>query len=42
MPAGCTDAIVEWESKGLSNEKIKSHITANHSFSAKLSWMNNN
>ena len=34
MPAGCTDAIVEWESKGLSNE--------NHSFSAKLIWMNNN
>ena len=33
---GLKDAIVEWESKGLSNEKIKTLITANHSLSPKL------
>ena len=41
MPAGLTDTIVDWESKRLSNVKIKSHITANHSLSPKLIWMNN-
>ena len=41
MAAGFTDTIVEWKSKGLSNGKIKSHITVNHSISPKLILMNN-
>ena len=28
MPAGLTDTIIGWKSQGLSNEKIKSPITA--------------
>ena len=40
-PAGLKDTIVEWKSKGLSNEKIKTPITANNSFSPKLVWTNN-
>ena len=39
MSAGLTDTIVEWESKELSNEKIKFPIKANHSLSPKLRWM---
>ena len=31
----------EWESTGMSNEKIKLPITANHSLSPKLVWINN-
>ena len=41
MAAGFTDTIVEWKSKGLSNGKIKSHITVNRSISPKLILMNN-
>ena len=41
MLAGLPDTIVEWESKGVSNEKIKPPITANHSLSLKLTWINN-
>ena len=41
MPAGLIDAIVECESKALSNEKIRPPITANHSLSPKLIWINN-
>ena len=39
--AGLSDTIVEWKSKGVLNEKIKPPITAIHSFSPKLTWMNN-
>ena len=39
--SGLTNTIAEWESKGLSNEKIKSLFSANHSLSPKLVWMNN-
>ena len=39
--SGLMNTIAEWESKGLSNEKIKSLFTANHSLSPKLVWMNN-
>ena len=31
MPAGLTDTIVKWESKGLSNETNRHTVTANHS-----------
>ena len=41
MPAPLTEKIVEEESKGLSNEKIRPYITADHSLSQKLMWMNN-
>ena len=34
------DKISEWESKGLSNEKIKLPVTADKSLSPKLAWMN--
>ena len=40
MTTRLTDTFVEWKSKGLSNEKIKSLITANHSPSVKLRWLN--
>ena len=33
--------ISEWNSKGLSNEKIKPPYTANKCLSSKLIWMNN-
>ena len=41
MSANLTDRIVEWKSKRLQNKKNKPPITANHSFSSKLRWMNN-
>ena len=42
LPTGLTDTIiVEWESNGLPNQKIKHPITANHSLSPGLRWMNN-
>ena len=41
MPARLTDTIVEWKSKGLSNEKIKPPITANYNLFPKHIWMNN-
>ena len=41
MPVGITNKIIDWESKGLSNEKIKPPITANYSLPLKLIWMNN-
>ena len=41
MPAGITNTIVEWESKGLSNEEIKLSFTANNYHSPKLRWINN-
>ena len=40
IPAGLTDTVVEWESKDLSNKKIKSPTTANHSLSPKFIWIN--
>ena len=36
MPAGIPDTIIELESKGESNEKIKPPIKANNSLSPKL------
>ena len=39
MSTDFTDTILEWESKGLSNEKIKPLVTVNHSLQ-KLRWMN--
>ena len=36
-----TDTIKRWESTRLSNEKIKTPITADHSLSPKLRWVNN-
>ena len=39
MPAGVTETIVEWQSTGLSNEKIKP-TTANNSPSPKLKCHN--
>ena len=36
MLAGLTDTIVEWESKGLLNKKIRPPTTANNSLSPKL------
>ena len=41
MPTGVTNTIIAWESKGLSNEKFESLITANNSLSPKLRWINN-
>ena len=41
MPAGLTKLILECESKGLSNENIKSPATANHRVSPKLIWTTN-
>ena len=41
-PAGLRDSIIKWESKGVTNEKIKPPFTANyHCLSANLTWMNN-
>ena len=40
MPTGLTDTIIESEAKGLSIENIKYTITANHSLSPKLRWIN--
>ena len=39
MSAGVTDTVVEWESTGFPNEKMKPPITANNSFSPKLRYM---
>ena len=39
--SGLQHTISEWESKGLSNERIKSPYNANKSLSTKLVWMNN-
>ena len=39
--SGLSGTISEWGSKGLLNEKIKSHYTVNKSRSPKLVWMNN-
>ena len=36
MQAGLPDTIVAWQTKGLSNEKIKSPTTSNNSVSPKL------
>ena len=36
-----TDAITEWESKGLSNKKIKPRDVASNILSPKLRWMSN-
>ena len=41
VPAGLTKLMLECESKGLSNEKIKSPVTANHRVSPKLIWTTN-
>ena len=41
MSAVLADTIVEWKSRGLSNEKIRPPINANHSISPKQRWMNN-
>ena len=41
VPAGLTKLILECESKGLSNENIKSPVTANHRVSPKLIWATN-
>ena len=35
MPTGLSDTIIEWESKGLSNERVKPPVAANHSLSPK-------
>ena len=40
MPAGHTETIIAWKSKWLSNEIIKTLITANDSLSPKLKWHN--
>ena len=39
--SGLPNTIAEWESKGLSNKKIKSAFAAAHTLSPKLVWMNN-
>ena len=39
--AGLADTISEWESKGLSDGKMKPAFTVNNSLSPKLVWMNN-
>ena len=39
--SGLPDTISEWESKGLSNEKIKPPYTTNKSLFPKKVWMNN-
>lgn len=36
IPAGITDAVVEWESKGLPDEKIKLPTKLNNILSPKL------
>ena len=41
MPASLTNTILEWESKGLSNENIRPPTTANNSLFPKLRWTNN-
>ena len=41
MAACLTDAIIEWDSKGLSNEKDELLVRGNYSLSPKLIWMNN-
>ena len=41
IPAGITDAVVEWESKGLPDEKIKLPTKLNNILSPKLRWINN-
>ena len=35
-PASLTEIVVSWQSKGLSNEKIRPPTTSNSSFSPKL------
>ena len=40
MSFGLTETIVVWESKGLSNEKIKPPTTANNNLSPKMKWYN--
>ena len=39
--SGLPHTVSEWESKGLSNQKIKPPYTANKSLSPKFVWMNN-
>ena len=39
--SGLPSAIAEWESKGLSNQKINPTFILNHILSPKLVWMNN-
>ena len=41
MFVGLPNTIEEWESKGLSDKKIKPPVTANHNLSPKLSCINN-
>ena len=38
MLTDLAETIVAWETKGLSNEKIKSPITANSILSPKIKW----
>ena len=40
MPAGVTETVVAWGSKGLLNEKINPRITTNDNISPKLKWHN--
>ena len=40
MPTGITETIIAWQSKGLSNEKIKPPTTLNNSLSPKLKGYN--
>ena len=40
IPAGHTETIIAWKSKGLSNEMIKPPTTANYNLSPKLNWHN--
>ena len=38
MPASLTETIVAWQSRGLSNEKIRSPTTGNYGLSPELKW----
>ena len=40
MPTDIMQSVVDQESKGLPNEKIKPSLTANSNLSPKLRWMN--
>ena len=39
-PAGLTEIVVSWQSRGLSNEKIRPPTTSNNSLSPKLKQHN--
>ena len=40
MPTDIMQSVVDKESKGLPNEKVKPSLTANSNLSPKLRWMN--